>query len=251
MTVTDTASTQYGENLLEEMPSQKSDENITTWRDALHGEREKPYFHELLEFVDGERAAGNQIYPPKDQVFAALSHTPLERVRVVILGQDPYHGPGQAHGLCFSVQPGIPFPPSLNNIFKELRADIGLSIPTSGCLVPWAHQGVLLLNAVLTVEEGKPNSHANKGWEKFTDKVIEAVVQYRSGVVFLLWGAYAQKKGEQIIKSQKDHLILKAAHPSPLSASRGFFGCRHFSKSNEFLVARGGEAIDWGGSIVS
>jgi uracil-DNA glycosylase len=250
MTVSEAASTQYGENLLEEMPSQKSDKSIKTWRDALHGEREKAYFRELLEFVDEERAAGNRIYPSKDQVFAALSHTPLERVRVVILGQDPYHGPGQAHGLCFSVQPGVPFPPSLNNIFKELRADIGLSIPASGCLVPWAHQGVLLLNAVLTVEEGKPNSHANKGWEKFTDKVIEAVVQHRSGVVFLLWGAYAQRKGEQIIKSQKDHLILKAPHPSPLSASRGFFGCRHFSKSNEFLVARGGEAIDWGGSIV-
>ena len=251
MTVPEAASPQYGENLSEEMTSQTDDESTTTWRDALHGEREKPYFRELLKFVDRERAGGNHIYPPKDQVFAALSHTPLEQVRVVILGQDPYHGPGQAHGLCFSVQPGVPFPPSLNNIFKELRADTGLSIPTSGCLASWAQQGVLLLNSVLTVEEGKPNSHANKGWEKFTDKVIEAVVRYRSGVVFLLWGAYAQKKGEQIVKSGKNHLILKAPHPSPLSASRGFFGCRHFSKSNDFLVARGGKAIDWSGLIVS
>jgi len=245
------ASVLSGEPLHGEILSQNIEQDVTTWRDALRGEREKPYFRELFGFVEEERATGKQIYPPKDQVFAALSHTPLERVRVVILGQDPYHGPGQAHGLCFSVQPGFPFPPSLKNIFKELRADIGLSIPTSGCLIPWAQQGVLLLNAVLTVEDGKPNSHANRGWEKFTDKVIETVVQYRSGVVFLLWGAYAQKKGEQIIHSGKDHLILKAPHPSPLSASRGFFGCRHFSQVNKFLVDRGEAGIDWGGGEVS
>lgn len=248
MTGAEEASVLSGEPLHGEILSQNIEQDVTTWRDALRGEREKPYFRELLAFVEGERAAGKLIYPPKDQVFAALSHTPLERVRVVILGQDPYHGPGQAHGLCFSVQPGVPFPPSLKNIFKELRADMGIPVPSSGCLIPWARQGVLLLNAVLTVEDGKPNSHANRGWEQLTDKVIETVVQYCSGVVFLLWGAYAQKKGEQIIQSGKDHLILKAPHPSPLSASRGFFGCRHFSQTNQFLVDRGGVGIDWGGS---
>ncbi len=217
-----------------------------TWRDVLHEERSKEYFQNLQRFVATERSAGKPIYPPCSEVFSALRHTPLASVRVVILGQDPYHGPGQAHGLCFSVRPGTPFPPSLQNIFKELRADVGVPTPQTGCLLPWAHQGVLLLNAVLTVEEGKPGSHANKGWEHFTDKVIEAVVTHRTGVVFLLWGSYAQKKATHIATSTHTHHILTAPHPSPLSAHRGFLGCRHFSQANRILVAQGGERVDWG-----
>lgn len=216
-----------------------------TWRDVLHEERSKDYFKSLLSFVDAERAAGKRVYPPSNEVFSALVHTPLDKVRVVILGQDPYHGPGQAHGLCFSVKPGVALPPSLQNIFKELRADLGIPAPTNGCLLPWAHQGVLLLNAVLTVEEGKPGSHANRGWEQFTDRVIEAVLTHRSGVVFLLWGSYAQRKADHIANKGGDHLTLRAPHPSPLSAHRGFLGCRHFSRVNAHLVARGEEGIDW------
>lgn len=216
-----------------------------TWRDVLHEERLKEYFQNLHRFVATERAAEKPIYPPSSEVFAALRYTPLASVRVVILGQDPYHGSGQAHGLCFSVRPGTPFPPSLQNIFKELRADLGVPMPQTGCLLPWARQGVLLLNAVLTVEEGKPGSHANRGWERFTDKVIEAVVTHRTGVVFLLWGSYAQKKATHIASSTHTHHILTAPHPSPLSAHRGFFGCRHFSEVNRILVGQGGERVDW------
>lgn len=227
--------------------SERGDDlGVLTWRDVLHEERSKDYFKNLLSFVEAERTTGKRVYPPSAQVFSALTHTPLDQVRVVILGQDPYHGPGQAHGLCFSVQPSIPLPPSLQNIFKELRADLGISAPTNGCLIPWARQGVLLLNAVLTVEEGKPGSHANRGWEHFTDRVVEAVLTHRSGVVFLLWGSYAQRKADHIATKGGDHLMLRAPHPSPLSAHRGFFGCRHFSQVNAFLISRGVRPIDWG-----
>lgn len=213
------------------------------WKDVLAGEREAPYFNELTEFIARERGNGKQIYPKNAEVFAALSLTPFNRVKVVILGQDPYHGPGQAHGLCFSVRPGVPLPPSLQNIFKELRSDLGCSIPTSGSLEHWALQGVLLLNTTLTVQEGQPLSHANLGWERFTDRVIKELNERRDGIVFMLWGSHAQKKGAAIDTTR--HLVLKAPHPSPLSAHRGFLGCRHFSKANEFLSAHGGTPINW------
>ena len=183
-----------------------------------------------------------EIYPPQCDVFNALKYTPFEKIKVVIIGQDPYHGPGQAHGLSFSVPPGIAPPPSLKNIFLELNNDLGLPIPKQGCLIKWAEQGVLLLNAVLTVESGKPQSHANKGWEQFTDKIIQVVSDKKQGVIFMLWGAYAQRKGE-IIDPTK-HFILKAAHPSPFSV-KGFLSCRHFSKANVFLMKQGKTAIDW------
>lgn len=214
-----------------------------TWKEVLAGERDHPYFKELLAFVDHERTSGKTIYPKAADVFHALQATPFERVKVVILGQDPYHGPQQAHGLCFSVQPGVRPPPSLINIFKELQSDIGVPIPHSGCLEKWATQGVLLLNAVLTVEAGQPGAHANKGWERFTDRVVRELSQRRKGIVFLLWGAYAQKKGALIDRSA--HCVLEAAHPSPFSAERGFFGCRHFSRANAFLAERGLAPIDW------
>jgi len=214
-----------------------------SWRDVLQGEKEKDYFKNVMNFVEGERKAGKKIFPPNAHVFSALALTPFDSVRVVIIGQDPYHGEGQAHGLCFSVQPGTPFPPSLQNIFKELRADLGLPIPKQGNLDKWARQGVLLLNAVLTVEEGKAGSHSGKGWEIFTDKVIEELNLRREGVVFLLWGNFAQKKAAQLDGTR--HTIFTAAHPSPLSASRGFFGCKHFSKTNEVLRRQGGREIDW------
>lgn len=211
------------------------------WGDVLN--REEPYFNEIISAVERERSLGKIVYPKNSEVFNALTFTPLEAVKVVIIGQDPYHGPNQAHGLCFSVKEGVPFPPSLQNIFKEIESDIGTPPPMSGSLERWAKQGVLLLNAVLTVEQGLPGSHKNFGWERFTDEVIRAVNNHRKGVVFLLWGAFAQKKGELIDKNK--HFILEAPHPSPLSASRGFFGCKHFSKTNEILKSKGLEPIDW------
>jgi len=198
---------------------------------------------ELRAFLAAEKAAGKTIYPPGKLIFNALNSTPFNKVRVVILGQDPYHGPGQAHGLCFSVPKGVRPPPSLQNIFKELSADLGLPKPEHGCLQGWAEQGVLLLNAVLTVAYKQAGAHANKGWEQFTDCVIRVLSERREGLVFLLWGSYAQKKG-QIIDENK-HLVLKAVHPSPLSAHRGFLGCRHFSKTNNYLKAQHLGEIDW------
>lgn len=214
-----------------------------TWKDVLNGERELAYFKEAMKFIESERRAGKIIYPKNSEIFNALQITPFDDVRVVILGQDPYHGPGQAHGLCFSVLPGVPPPPSLQNIFKELHEDLGLAIPSHGCLESWARQGVLLLNTSLSVEAGKPQSHSAIGWERFTDRIIRELSDHREGLVFLLWGSHAQKKG-QIIDRTK-HSVLQAPHPSPLSASRGFFGCRHFSRANELLRSRGSPPIDW------
>ncbi len=221
-----------------------------TWRKVLCEERERPYFKQLLAFVESERVTGKTIYPKNAEVFNALACTPFERVKVVILGQDPYHGSNQAHGLSFSVKRSVALPPSLVNIFTELQRDLHLwddlpkHRPEHGCLESWARQGVLLLNAVLTVEASKPGSHANKGWERFTDCVIKQLNYKRSGLVFLLWGAYAQKKAAFVDRTK--HLVLEAAHPSPLSAYRGFIGCGHFSKANAYLQAYGKEPIDWG-----
>lgn len=214
-----------------------------TWKDVLAGERDEPYFKDLLARIERERAEGQVIYPPNDQIFNALTLTPFEQVRAVILGQDPYHGPGQAHGLCFSVRPGVPPPPSLLNIFQELHSDLGIPIPKHGHLEAWARRGVLLLNTLLTVRQGSPMSHANMGWERFTDRVVREVNQRRDHVVFLLWGAPAQKKGATVDRQR--HLVLSAPHPSPLSASRGYFGCRHFSRANAYLAQHGLGEIDW------
>ncbi|MCC6073604.1 uracil-DNA glycosylase [Pseudomonas sp. GCM10022188] len=213
------------------------------WKAALHAEFEQPYMQALSEFLRSEKAAGKQIFPPGGLIFHALDSTPLERVKVVIIGQDPYHGPGQAHGLCFSVQPGVPVPPSLQNIFKELKRDLNIDPPNHGSLQHWADQGVLLLNTSLTVEQGKAGSHAGAGWQQFTDRVIEVVSQQRPHVVFLLWGAHAQSK-ERLIDPTK-HLILRSPHPSPLSAHRGFIGNGHFSRTNRFLEQHGLAPIDW------
>lgn len=197
-----------------------------------------------MQFVQEEREANKVIYPPREDVFNAFKMTPLEKVRVVILGQDPYHGPNQAHGLCFSVQPGVAPPPSLVNIFKELQQDIaGFHYPDHGCLTHWAEQGVLLLNTVLTVQQGQAHSHAKIGWEEFTDKVIEQLNQHCEGLVFLLWGSHAQKKGSIVDRSR--HCVMTAPHPSPLSAHRGFFGCKHFSRTNAYLQEQGKSPIDW------
>ncbi|KFI10246.1 uracil-DNA glycosylase [Vibrio coralliilyticus] len=215
-----------------------------TWQDVIGAEKQQDYFQQTLNFVESERAAGKAIFPPAKDVFNAFRATEFNDVKVVILGQDPYHGPRQAHGLCFSVLPGIKTPPSLVNMYKELAQDIdGFQIPAHGYLQSWAEQGVLLLNAVLTVEQGKAHSHSKTGWETFTDKVIEAVNQHQSGVVFLLWGSHAQKKGRFIDRNK--HHVLAAPHPSPLSAHRGFFGCRHFSQANQILNAQGKATIDW------
>ncbi|BAE75072.1 Uracil-DNA glycosylase [Sodalis glossinidius str. 'morsitans'] len=217
---------------------------MLTWRDALAQEKTLPYFQETLAFVARERAAGMTVYPPAKDVFNAFRFTELNAVKVVILGQDPYHGPNQAHGLSFSVKPGVPAPPSLVNIYKELASDIpGFVIPNHGCLQSWAQQGVMLLNTVLTVEAGKAHSHASLGWETFTDKVIKVLNAQREGIVFLLWGSHAQKKGTII--DPKRHHVLKAPHPSPLSAHRGFLGCRHFSRANALLEQQGQQPIDW------
>jgi uracil-DNA glycosylase len=217
---------------------------VTTWAQALGSEEGKPYFKALMQKVASEREAGKVIYPPSEDVFNALTMTPLEKVRAVILGQDPYHGPHQAHGLCFSVLPNIKTPPSLVNIYKELANDItDFSIPNHGTLTPWAKQGVLLLNTVLTVEQGKAHSHAKWGWETYTDAVIEAVNTHAENVVFLLWGSHAQKKGKHIDRTK--HCVLHAPHPSPLSAYRGFFGCHHFSDTNAYLTSKGLSPILW------
>jgi len=214
-----------------------------SWKAHLLPEFSKPYMEELKTFLRREAAAKKVIFPRGAEYFAALNHTPFEQVKVVILGQDPYHGPDQAHGLCFSVKPGVDIPPSLKNIYKELKSDLGIEQPHHGYLEAWAKQGVLLLNATLTVEAGRAGSHQKKGWEQFTDSVIDVLNREREGLVFVLWGSYAQKKGEFI--DRKKHLVLQGPHPSPLSAHRGFFGCKHFSKINEYLKSRGAEPIDW------
>ncbi|AGI23203.1 uracil-DNA glycosylase [Pseudomonas sp. MT3] len=214
-----------------------------SWKEALHEEFEKPYMKQLGEFLRAEKAAGKVIFPPGSLIFNALNTTPLEQVKVVIIGQDPYHGPGQAHGLCFSVQPGVPTPPSLQNIYKELQRDLNIPIPNHGYLQHWAEQGVLLLNTSLTVEQARAGSHAQAGWQPFTDKVIEVVSQRCENLVFLLWGSHAQSK-QKLIDAQK-HLVLKSAHPSPLSAYRGFLGNGHFSRTNKFLEQHGLAPIDW------
>ncbi|HAU15367.1 MAG: uracil-DNA glycosylase [Alcanivorax sp.] len=214
-----------------------------SWKQHLLPQFQQDYMHSLRDFLVAQKKAGKVIYPKGDEYFNAFNLTPFDRVKVVMIGQDPYHGPGQAHGLCFSVQKGVRFPPSLQNIFKEIHADLGLPIPTNGCLTHWAEQGVLLLNAVLTVEQSKAAAHQGKGWEQFTDAAIRELNEKREGIVFMLWGSYAQKKGQII--DQKKHCVLKAPHPSPLSAHRGFFGCRHFSKANQYLEAKGLTPIDW------
>ena len=214
-----------------------------SWRARVGDYLSRPEMERLSEFLRSELRAGKTIYPPPRRIFAALDTTPFDQVKVVILGQDPYHGPGQAHGLCFSVLPGVPVPPSLENIFAELKNDLGIARPEHGCLLPWARQGVLLLNAVLTVERGQAGSHHGKGWEGFTDAVVDHLNRERENLVFLLWGSPAQAKGRLVDGSR--HRVLKAPHPSPLSAHRGFFGCRHFSKTNQWLREHDQAAIDW------
>ncbi len=214
-----------------------------SWQEALKAEFEAPYMQDLLDLLALEAQQGKVIYPHSPEWFHALEATPLDKVKVVILGQDPYHQPRQAHGLCFSVQAGVKVPPSLVNIYKELQTDLGIAPANHGYLESWAKQGVLLLNAVLTVEDSNANAHKGKGWEQFTDKIINIVNEQCEHVVFMLWGSYAQKKGQMIDVSR--HLVLKAPHPSPLSAYRGFLGCRHFSQANSYLVAHGRQAIDW------
>ena len=213
-----------------------------SWKRRLADEFEKEYFVRLTDFVKSEYRQG-AAYPPGPSMFNAFAHCPFDKVKVVILGQDPYHEPGQAHGLCFSVQDDVPFPPSLVNIFKEIQSDLGKPIPATGNLTRWADQGVLLLNATLTVRAHQAGSHQNRGWETFTDAVIHRLAQERSHIVYLLWGAYAQRKGAFI--DGKKNLVLKSAHPSPLSAYRGFFGNKHFSQANDYLVATGQTPIDW------
>ena len=213
------------------------------WLSLLAPEFDKDYMRELRAFLRERQRAGAEIYPPGPRIFNALDSTLPQNVRVVILGQDPYHGPGQAHGLCFSVRPGIAVPPSLANIFKELHADLGMQVPSHGNLQHWADQGVLLLNPVLTVERGRAGAHQGKGWERFTDRVIEVVDREGPPKVFMLWGRQAQRKGENI--DQTRHLVLNAPHPSPLSANRGFFGCRHFSRANQWLEKKGLDPVDW------
>ena len=213
-----------------------------SWKEQLREEFDKDYFSQLTTFIRQEYKT-TTVYPPGSCMFNAFDHCPFDKVKVVILGQDPYHEPGQAHGLCFSVQDGTPFPPSLVNIFKEIQNDLGKPIPSSGNLLRWADQGVLLLNATLTVRAHQAGSHQNKGWETFTDAVIQKLATQKSHIVYILWGAYAQKKGA-IIDTQRN-LVLKSAHPSPLSAYRGFFGNKHFSKANDSLIATGQTPIDW------
>jgi uracil-DNA glycosylase len=223
-----------------------------TWKRVLLDEFDKPYMRNLRSFLLAERAKHKTIYPRGSEIFAALDLTPLPDVRVVIVGQDPYHGPNQAHGLCFSVKPGVPEPPSLLNIFAEIDADLNADQPPQavrhfvaghGCLIPWAQQGVLLLNAVLTVERGRASSHQGRGWETFTDRIVEILDAQREQLVFLLWGTYAQKKCSIVDRAR--HCVLTAPHPSPLSAHRGFLGCRHFSTANRYLAEHGHPPIDW------
>lgn len=214
-----------------------------SWLAELEAEFSQPYMQQLREFLIAEKTKRKVIYPPGSQWFAAFDHTPFDQVKVVILGQDPYHGPNQAHGLCFSVLPGIAIPPSLLNIYQELQTDLGIPPVAHGCLTHWADQGVLLLNATLTVEHGRAGTHQGKGWETFTDRAIEALNEKREGLVFMLWGSYAQKKGAFI--DRQKHCVLSAPHPSPLSAHRGFLGCRHFSQANIYLEAASKTGIDW------
>jgi len=214
-----------------------------SWERALAGELEKPYAADLFAFLETERAAGKTIYPSQENCFAAFDATAFDDVKVVILGQDPYHGAGQAHGLSFSVQPGQKIPPSLRNIYKELQSDLGIAIPDHGCLSAWARAGVLLLNATMTVEEKKPASHQGRGWERFTDAVIRGLSDKREQIVFMLWGNFAQSKADLI--DHQRHMILASAHPSPFSAHRGFLGCHHFSKANAYLTEHGKTPIDW------
>jgi uracil-DNA glycosylase len=214
-----------------------------SWLRELSGEFEQSYMLALKDFLLEQKRAGKRIFPAGGEFFNAFAHTPLEHVKIVILGQDPYHGEGQAHGLCFSVKPGVEVPPSLKNIYRELNEELGIPIPSHGHLSAWADRGVLLLNSVLSVECARAASHQGRGWETFTDKVIELINCKRQGIVFMLWGSYAQRKGA-IIDSTR-HCVLKAPHPSPLSAYRGFFGCGHFVKANEYLVSRGQSPVDW------
>lgn len=214
-----------------------------SWKSALKAEFAKPTFEQAVLHIKTEKSQGKTIYPPGSMIFNAFNHTPFDKVKVVILGQDPYHGAGQAHGLCFSVQLGVAPPPSLVNIYKELQADTGIPFPTHGNLTHWAEQGVFLLNASLTVRSGEPMSHAKIGWAPFTDAVIKIISDKKENVVFLLWGKFAQEKS--VLINQARHLILRAAHPSPLSAHAGFLGCKHFSKANDYLVKHGIDPIDW------
>lgn len=214
-----------------------------SWKAVLADEFEKPYFHEIKAFLQSERRAGYKFFPPGSMIFNAFNHTPYGEVKAVILGQDPYHGPGQAHGLCFSVPQGVRPPPSLMNIYKELSSDLGISPPGHGNLEKWAKSGVLLLNTVLTVREASAGSHRDKGWENFTDRVIDILSQDERPIAFVLWGRPAQAKAGRIDRTK--NLVLTAAHPSPLSAHNGFFGCRHFSKINDYLVKNGRQPVDW------
>lgn len=214
-----------------------------SWLQVLGNEFEQEYMQQLRSFLQAEKAARRVIYPPGPQIFNAFKHTPLPKVKVIILGQDPYHGPGQAHGLCFSVPEGIDIPPSLRNIYRELEQDLGVPAPRHGCLTAWAEQGVLLLNSVLSVRRGQAASHQGRGWEQFTDRVIAVINEQLQGAVFMLWGSYAQRKGAMVNAGK--HLLLKAPHPSPLSAHRGFFGCRHFSRANDYLQQQGQTPVNW------
>ena len=229
------------------MPLEKAGQLHASWQAVIGDEFNKPYMQALRDFLKQEKVSGKTIYPPSALIFNAFNHTPFDAVRVVIIGQDPYHGDGQAHGLSFSVPQGIALPPSLQNIFKEISADLNIKMGTkinqSGDLTPWADQGVLLLNATLTVEQAKAGSHQNKGWEQFTDAAIAALNAQRENLVFVLWGSYAQKKGAFI--DEKKHLVLKSVHPSPLSAHRGFFGNHQFSSINQYLTQHGQTAINW------
>lgn len=214
-----------------------------SWKEVLKDEFTKPYFQQITAHLKTEKATGATIYPPGPLIFNAFNTTPFDNVKVVILGQDPYHGKGQAMGLSFSVPPGIKLPPSLVNIFTELHNDIGMAIPKSGDLTKWAEQGVFLLNAILTVRAKEPASHQKSGWQQFTDKVIQVISDKKEGVVFMLWGKFAHEK--QVLIDETKHFVLKAAHPSPYSADKGFFGCKHFSKANDLLVRQGKDPIDW------
>jgi len=214
-----------------------------SWKSRIGAYLDRPEMRALSEFLREEKAHGKTIYPPGPEIFNAFAHTPFDNVRVVILGQDPYHGPGQAHGLSFSVRPGVRVPPSLQNMFKEIEDCLGIPRPDHGCLTAWAERGVLLLNAVLTVEAGNAASHQGRGWEGFTDAAVDALNREREGLVFMLWGSHAQRKG-QLIDGRR-HLVLRSVHPSPLSAHRGFLGCGHFAKANAYLEARGEAAVDW------
>ncbi len=225
------------------MTQQKPGQLDPSWLAVIGDELEKPYMQALRHFLKEEKAAGKVIFPPSSFIFNAFNHTPFDQVRVVIIGQDPYHGPGQAHGLSFSVPNGVALPPSLMNIFKEISTDLNIKMSKTGDLTPWADQGVLLLNATLTVEQAKAGAHQGKGWEAFTDAAIAALNTHREGLVFVLWGSYAQKKGAFI--DEKKHFVLKSVHPSPLSAHRGFFGNRQFSQINQYLMQQGQAPINW------